>query len=200
MSAFTGSASTDRTRARKSLDYPGARYYGKNKNWNKHLVNRVTLYMYNTWWRGGKRKELRACKYVSGIWILAWISSDYFESLLLPQWRVVERRKRLEAIGWISGYLNICIKKVDAKCWLAEIWPLSQQGATGELKEPFNFQKRSCKLSFLFLPRRDSASESLLAGYGNLVCSFLHSLTGAVTEHASLIKKGQKNLPPWWGK
>ena len=82
--------------------------------------------------------------------------------------------------------LNICIEKVDAKCWLAEIWELSQRGATGELEEQFKFQKRSCKLSFLFLPRHQSTPESLLAGYSNLVCSFLHSLTGAVTEHASL--------------
>ena len=29
----------------------------------------------------------------------------------------------------------------------------------------FNFQKRSCKLSFLFPPRRQSGPESLLAGY-----------------------------------
>ena len=36
--------------------------------------------------------------------ILAWISSDYFESLLLPDF--VERRKRLEAVGWISGYCH----------------------------------------------------------------------------------------------
>ena len=71
MSAFAGSASTDRARAREWLDYSGARYYGKNKNWNKHLVNSATLYMYNTWWRGGKRKELRACKYVPAIWISA---------------------------------------------------------------------------------------------------------------------------------
>ena len=27
--------------------------------------------------------------------------------------------------------LNICIEKVNAKCWLAEIWQLSQRGATG---------------------------------------------------------------------
>ena len=37
---------------------------------------------------------------------IAWISSDYFEPLLLPQYRVVERRKRLKAIGWISGYIK----------------------------------------------------------------------------------------------
>ena len=40
---------------------------------------------------------------------VAWISSDYFESLLLPQ---RERRKRLEAIGWISGYTFGCCGRV----------------------------------------------------------------------------------------
>ena len=91
--------------------------------------------------------------------------------------------------------LNICIAKVDAKCWLAEmtlvmtslpsaldfrclftfalvspsrwlaeIWQLSRRGATGELEVEFKFRKRSCKLSFLFPPRRQSARESLLSG------------------------------------
>ena len=36
-----------------------------------------------------------------------------------------------------------------ASCWLAEIWQLSQQGATGELELEFTFQRCSCKLSFL---------------------------------------------------
>ena len=35
--------------------------------------------------------------------VIAWISSDCFESLLLPQ-----RRKRLKAIGWNSGYYLWC--------------------------------------------------------------------------------------------
>ena len=147
MSAFAGSASTDRARAREWLDYSGARYYGKNKNWNKHLV----------------------CYTVHVQHLMAGREKEGAESL---QIRLCN--------------LNICIEKVDAKCWLAEIWELSQWGATEELEEQFTFQKCSCKLSFLFLPRHQSASESLLAGYGNLVCSFLHSLTGAVTEHASL--------------
>ena len=37
-------------------------------------------------------------------------------------------------------------------------------GATGELEVEFKFQRRSCKLSFLFPPRRKSSPESLLAG------------------------------------
>ena len=37
--------------------------------------------------------------------------------------------------------------------------------ATGELEAELKFQRRSCKLSFLFPPRRQSATESWLAGY-----------------------------------
>ena len=52
----------------------------------------------------------------------------------------------------------------SASRWLAEIWQPSLRGVTGELEVEFIFQRRSCKLSFLFLPRRQSAPESLLAG------------------------------------
>ena len=52
--------------------------------------------------------------------------------------------------------------------WLAEIWQLTRREATGELGVEFKFQRRSCKLSFLYPPRRQSAPESLLAGYGKL--------------------------------
>ena len=43
---------------------------------------------------------------------------------------------------------------VSVSPWLAEIWQLSRQGATGELEMEFKFQGRSCKLSFLFPPCR----------------------------------------------
>ena len=54
---------------------------------------------------------------------------------------------------------------VSASRWLAEVWQLSQRWTTGELGAEFKFQRRSCKLFFLFPPRRQSAPESLLAGY-----------------------------------
>ena len=100
--------------------------------------------------------------------------------------------------------LNICIEKVEAKCWLAEmtlvltslplarvfqclftfalvsssrwlaeVWQLSRQGATGALEVEFKFQRRSCKLSFLFPPRRQSAPESLLADQLNIVRCYM---------------------------
>ena len=49
--------------------------------------------------------------------------------------------------------------------WLGEIWQLSRRGATGELEVKFKFQRRNCKLSLVFPPCRESATESLLAGY-----------------------------------
>ena len=41
-------------------------------------------------------------------------------------------------------------------------------GVTGELEVEFKFQGRSCKLSFLFLPRRQSVPEKMLTGYRQL--------------------------------
>ena len=53
---------------------------------------------------------------------------------------------------------------ISTLCWLAEIWQLSRWGATRELNVEFKFQRRSCQLSFLFPPHRQSTPESLLAG------------------------------------
>ena len=53
---------------------------------------------------------------------------------------------------------------VSTLCWLAEIWQLSRQGATGELKVEFKLHRCSCKFSFLFLPCCQSTPESSLAG------------------------------------
>ena len=103
------------------------------------------------------------------------------------------RKERLQLCLW---NLNICIEKVTAKCWLAEMtllmclplahastcfsvfvyicthFPFALIGrkltaqSMGELEAEFKFQRRSCKLSLLFPPnRRQSAPESLLAGY-----------------------------------
>ena len=96
-----------------------------------------------------------------------------------------KRKGRLQLRFW---NLNICMEKVDEKCWLAdmtlimtslplapffvttfcwlaEIWQLIRRGATGELEVEFKFQRRNCKLSLIFPPCRQSAIESLLANY-----------------------------------
>ena len=53
---------------------------------------------------------------------------------------------------------------INLGTWLVEIWQLSQRGAAGKLEVEFKFQQHSCKLSFLFLPCRQSAQKSLLTG------------------------------------
>ena len=103
-------------------------------------------------------------------------------------WRALQRGgKRKESLQLCFWNLNICINSmrnvdwqrwhwwwsftsfsmcafafVSALCWLAEIWQLSQQGATRELEARFKFQRRSSKLSFLFLPHRQNPRESAL--------------------------------------
>ena len=98
--------------------------------------------------------------------------------LSMALWRRGGKRK--ESLQLRLWNLSICIEKVDAKCWLAEvilvmtslplarvfqylftfpfvsasrwlaeIWQLSRQRATGELEVEFEIQRRSCKLSFL---------------------------------------------------
>ena len=62
----------------------------------------------------------------------------------------------------------VYIRARSAPRWLAEILQLSRRGVTGELEVDFNFQRHSCKRSFLFPPRRQSAPEracSPIAGY-----------------------------------
>ena len=101
------------------------------------------------------------------------------ESLLLRPWNLNIYIEKVGAKCWLAEMTLVvtslplarvfqCLftfALVLASRWLVEIWQLNRQGATGELEVEFNFQRRSCKLSFLFLPRRQSAPESLLAGY-----------------------------------
>ena len=61
----------------------------------------------------------------------------------------------------MTHVFNVCLRSR----WLVEIWQTSWREATGELEVEFKFQRRSCKLSFVFPFRRQSAQESLLAGY-----------------------------------
>ena len=130
-------------------------------------------------------------------WICLFVSS-FLEAPGVTQpprklsWTIWRRGgKRKESLQLRLRNLNICIKKVDAKLWLAEmtlvltslplarvfqclftfalvwasrwlveIWQLSRRGVPRELEVEFKFQRRSCKLSFLFPP----APESLLVG------------------------------------
>ena len=106
---------------------------------------------------GGAGKGRRVCNCVSWIWISA--SKNDSKCWLAEMISVMT--------SWPSARVFQCLftfALVSASRWLAEIWQLSRRGATGELEVEFKFQRRSCKLSFLFPPRRQSAPESLLAG------------------------------------
>ena len=65
----------------------------------------------------------------------------------------------------LGTFFNVCLHSRSFS--LRADWRKSdtyrRQVATSELEEGFKFQRRSCKLSFLFLPRRQSTLESLLA-------------------------------------
>ena len=101
-------------------------------------------------------------------------------------WRGGNRKESLQLCFW---KLNICMQKVDAKCCLAKMTllmmslPLARvfqclfkfaliggnlttqlTGSHGIWWWSIKFQRCSCMLSFLFLPCRQSALESLLAG------------------------------------
>ena len=71
-------------------------------------------------------------------------------------------------------FFNVCLHSRWFRLradWFAEIWQLSRRGTTGELEVEFKFQRRSCKLFFLFPPSLQSAPESLLAGH---LCHWLN--------------------------
>ena len=68
-------------------------------------------------------------------------------------------------------FFNVCLHSPSLPL-LADWWKSDgRPGATGELEAEFKFQRRTCKLYFLFPPR---APESLLAGYDFLLFLFLH--------------------------
>ena len=111
------------------------------------------------WRRGGKGKE--------SLQLLLWnlnicIEKVYAKCWLADMTLVVTSLPLARAFTCFSMFVKFAL--VSASRWLAEIWQLSRRGATGELEAEFKFQRSSCKLSFLFPPRRQSAPESLLAG------------------------------------
>ena len=61
-----------------------------------------------------------------------------------------------------SKFVYIRALPLRADWWKSDSWV---DGEPRELEEEFKFQRRSCKLSFLFPPCRQSSLESFLAGY-----------------------------------
>ena len=134
-------------------------------------------------------KGRRACNYVSGIWISApqsrcemLIGGDVFSNDVITH------------VACFHVFFNVCLHSRWFRLradWFAEIWQLSRRGTTGELEVEFKFQRRSCKLSFLFPPSLQSAPESLLAGH---LCHWLikhlsHVFTGLkIHHHISIIR------------
>ena len=107
---------------------------------------------------GGAGKERRACNYVSGIWISA-SKKSMRDSMRDADWG----RPNNDLSRVFQCLFTFVL--VPALRWLTEIWQLSLRRAKGELKAEFKFQRRSCKLNFLFPPQRQNAPESLLVGY-----------------------------------
>ena len=100
------------------------------------------------WSSSGEGKGRRACNYVAGIWISA--SKRRCETLIGRD--VISND--FNTLKW-HVFFNVCLLAfllISAWRWLAEIWQLSKWGATGELEVEFKFQRRGCKLSFLFPP------------------------------------------------
>ena len=110
--------------------------------------------------------------------------------------------KRKESLQLHLRNLNVCIKKGDAKCslaemtlvmtsltfacvynvclhsyWLVEIGQPGQWGATGELEVEFKFQRRSCKLtpSFSSPTARAPRRACSQAKTSGVTTSFYHS-------------------------
>ena len=112
------------------------------------------------WRRGGKRKESLQLRLwnlnilIQKVDVKGWLAEMTLVMTSLPLARVFQ---------WLFTFAL-----VSAWSWLAEIWQLSRRGATGELEVEFKLHRCSCKLSFLFPPRRQSASESLLACWTKL--------------------------------
>ena len=62
---------------------------------------------------------------------------------------------------------------ISASRWLSELWLLSRRGATGELEVEFKFQRRSCKLSFVFPPCHQRTRRACTQAISHLLVSFL---------------------------
>ena len=123
-------------------------YAGRGNPWFHHLLKVSTA----TWASSARREKKKELATLS-------LEFEYLhrkESIRNADWRIWRH------YPWLV-FLNVC-SLVFASRWLAEIWQLSRRGATGVLEMVFKFQRRSCKLSFLFPPHRQLAAESLLAG------------------------------------
>ena len=110
----------------------------------------------------GAGKGRIALNYVSEIWISICIETVDAKCWLAEMTLAMTSLPLTRVFWFVFFFFTLAI--VSASRWLAEIGQLSWRGATEALEVEFNFERRICKLSFLFPPSRQSAPESLLAG------------------------------------
>ena len=105
---------------------------------------------------GGAGKGKRACNYVSGIWIPPSIT------LRLPvDCQITANQLEAETSANVNKLRKIRAKGNDA---ITSVISAKQHFASLFSMQIIKFQRRSCKISFLFAPHRQSAPESLLVG------------------------------------
>ena len=108
---------------------------------------------------GGAGKGRRAGHCVSGIWIPPpiplWLPVDW--AVQFPPISVKWKWVRMETKNW-----KTCAKGNDV---ITNVILANQHFVLTFSMQILKFQRRSCKLPFLFQPRHQSAQESLLAGY-----------------------------------
>ena len=107
-------------------------------------------------------KGRRASNYISGIWISASKKSMWIQNVLIGEGDI--SNKVITSGTCLSMFVHIFVL-ISTLQWLVEIWQLCRWGATRKLEVQFKYQRRSCKLSFLFPPHHQSAPDSLLTGY-----------------------------------
>ena len=105
---------------------------------------------------GGAGKGKRACNYVSGILIPPPIT------LRLPvDCQISANQREAETSANVNKHWKIRAKGNDA---ITSVISAKQHFASLFSMQIIKFQRRSCKISFLFPPHRQSAPESLLVG------------------------------------
>ena len=112
--------------------------------------------------RASSRGALAACNYVSGISI-----SASKESMRNADWRRQMALVMMSlplALAFTFFFNVFYIRSRFRFALIGRNLTAQSTGSHGELEVEFKFQRRSCKLSFLFPPRRQSSLESLLAG------------------------------------
>ena len=113
------------------------------------------------WQRAGKKKE-SACNNVSGIWILPpiplWLPVDW--TVRFPP---ISGKRKLERL-YTNIAKHVIVRAKGSGVIIDVISAYNQHFASTFSMQRLKFQRRSCKLSVLFPPRRQSATETLFAG------------------------------------